>query len=71
MEIEVMNLPEQSRRENNQRVKSIPTRFFIFQIRRHRADYEDVKKTFNRTQETFLDQKDKNRLMGGSRFEVK
>jgi len=57
MEIEVMNLPEQSRRENNQR------------IRRHRADYEDVKKTFTRTQDTVFDQRDKNRLMGGSRFE--
>jgi len=59
MEIEVMHLADIPRKENSQR------------IRRHKADYEDVRKTFLRAEEAFREQRDRNGLFSGaSNFEI-
>ena len=69
-----MHLADQPRKENTQRVIfQILKNPILYreQIRRHKADYDDVKKTFLRAEDAFREQRDRNRLLSGaSNFEV-
>ena len=70
MELETLPFPENMRRELGQKVKQIWWFLIIIsQIRKYKTDYDGVKKKFKICEENYLEQKEKEKLMG-ARLEV-